>query len=195
MSEEKGKKEQEELTQEAQENEIAEQENLSSGKEGAQDQETTEESENDELAALQKELQETKDKYLRQYSEFENFRKRTSKEKLDLVSTANEGLILALLPVMDDFERAQQSLESSDDIKALKEGFDLIHSKFQKILDQKGLKPIEAKGESFDPELHEGISQMPVEDEKEKGKVIDEVEKGYYLGEKVIRYSKVVIGS
>ncbi len=159
------------------------------------EEEITENHEESEADRLKKELDEQKDKYLRLYSEFENFRRRTAKEKLELVSTANEDLIVTLLPVIDDFERAKKSLEESNDIKALKEGFDLIHDKLVKLLLQKGLKPIEAIGKEFDAELHEGISQMPVEKKKDKGKVIDEVEKGYYLGEKVIRYSKVVIGA
>ena len=141
------------------------------------------------------ELQEFKAKYLRLYSEFENFRKRTTKEKLDFMKSANEDLILELLPIVDDFERAQKSLKEADDLKALKEGIELIVGKLAKTLEQKGLKPIEAAGQEFDTELHEAITQIPAPSDDMKGKVVDEIEKGYYLGEKVIRYSKVVIGS
>ena len=155
-----------------------------------------EDSEVDELEKLQADLQEAKDKYLRLYSEFENFRRRTAKEKLDLIKTASEGLMVSLLPVMDDFERAQKALEESEDHKASQEGFELIYNKFKNVLTQKGLKPMEDKsGTEFSTEFHEAISQMPVDKKKLKGKVIDVVEKGYFLDEKVIRFAKVVIGA
>lgn len=153
--------------------------------------------EKDPLEALQDELAESKDKYLRLYSEFENFRRRTAKEKLDMVQTANEDLITSLLPVIDDFERAEKSFTAEDaDIKAVKEGIDLIFSKLKKALEQKGLKTMEHKqGIDFDPEFHDAITQIPAPDKKLKGKVVDVVEKGYLLKDKVIRYAKVVIGS
>ena len=156
----------------------------------------SDETEEDEIEKLKNEVQEAKDKYLRLYSEFENFRRRTAKERLDLIKTANEDLMTALLPVMDDFQRAQKALEESEDHKASQEGFELIHNKFSNILKQKGLKPMEDKvGTEFNTEFHEAISQMPVEKKKMKGKIIDVVEKGYYLDEKVIRFAKVVIGA
>lgn len=164
--------------------------------EAVEDEKLSEEPEESEAEKLQAELQEAKDKYLRLYSEFENFRRRTAREKLDLIKTASEGLMVALLPVMDDFQRAQKALEESEDHKASKEGFDLIYNKFNNILTQKGLKAMEAKkGTDFNTEFHEAISQMPVEKKKLKGKVIDVVEKGYFLDEKVIRFAKVVIGA
>lgn len=164
--------------------------------ENAEEPEETEEPEVDPIEKLQAEVQEAKDKYLRLYSEFENFRRRTAKERLDLIKTANEDLMTSLLPVMDDFQRAQKALEESEDHKASKEGFDLIYNKFSNILKQKGLKPMEDKaGVPFDTDHHEAISQMPVEKKKMKGKIIDVVEKGYYLDEKVIRFAKVVIGA
>ncbi len=142
------------------------------------------------------ELEEMKEKYLRLYSEFDNFRKRTAKEKLELIKTAHEDLIVELLPVIDDFERAQKHIEESDDHKASKEGFDLIYNKLINILSKKGLKPMDIKpGAEFDTEFHEAISQMPVEDEAMKGKIIDVVQKGYFLEDKVVRYAKVVIGA
>ena len=154
-----------------------------------------EETEEDEIEKLKAEIQEAKDKFLRLYSEFENFRRRTAKERLDLIKTANEDLMSSLLPVMDDFERARIALEESEDHKASKEGFDLIYNKFNNILTLKGLKPMEDKaGAEFNTEFHEAISQMPVEKKKMKGKIIDVVERGYYLDEKVIRFAKVVIG-
>lgn len=157
--------------------------------------EEDESSEEDEIEKLNSEVQEAKDKYLRLYSEFENFRRRTAKERLELIKSANEDLMAALLPVMDDFERGKKALEESEDHKTSKEGFDLIYNKFGNILKQKGLKPMEDKiGSEFNTEFHEAISQMPVEKKKMKGKIIDVVEKGYYLDEKVIRFAKVVIG-
>jgi molecular chaperone GrpE len=132
--------------------------------ETVEDEKVSEEPEEGEAEKLQAELQEVKDKYLRLYSEFENFRRRTAREKLDLIKTAGEGLIVALLPVMDDFQRAQKALEESEDHKASKEGFDLIYNKFNNILTQKGLKAMEVKkGTEFNTEYHEAISQMPVE--------------------------------
>jgi len=163
---------------------------------GDESEDSAEESVDNEIEKLQAEVQEAKDKYLRLYSEFENFRRRTAKERLDLIKTANEDLMTSLLPVMDDFQRAQKALEESEDHKASKEGFDLIYNKFNNILQQKGLKPMSDKtGSEFNTEFHEAISQMPVEKKKMKGKIIDVIEKGYYLDDKVIRFAKVVIGA
>lgn len=152
--------------------------------------------ENDELTKAKKEAEELKDKYLRLYSEFENFRRRTSKEKSDLIKSANEDVLVAMLPIIDDFERAMKSMESSEDINALKEGVDLIYNKLYKTLENKGLKPMESPiGKEFDSEIQEAITQAPAPSEDLKGKVIDQIEKGYCLNEKVIRYAKVIIGS
>lgn len=165
--------------------------------ESSEEEVANEEEESDELSKVQDELAESKDKYLRLYSEFENFRRRTAKEKLDLIQTANEDLMSALLPVLDDFERAEKSFESDDtEVKAVKEGVSLVYNKFKKVLDQKGLNTMESKqGMAFDPDFHEAITQIPAPKPKLKGKVVDVVEKGYMLKEKVIRYAKVVIGS
>ena len=140
------------------------------------------------------ELNEMKDKYLRLYSEFENFRRRTSKERLDLLKTANQEMMAALLPVVDDLARAKQAMENATDVNAVKEGLDLVFNKLTNVLQQKGLKAMDATGQPFDAELHEAITQIPAGDEM-KGKVVDEVEKGYYLNDKVIRFAKVVIGA
>jgi molecular chaperone GrpE len=137
---------------------------------------------------------ELNDRFIRLYAEFDNFRKRTNKEKVDLISNANEGVLRDLLPVMDDFERAILNNENATDIDVVKEGFHLIFNKFRSTLESKGLKPMTAKGESFDSELHEAIANVPAPSDAEKGKVIDDVEKGYYLHDKVIRYAKVVVG-
>lgn len=141
------------------------------------------------------EVAELKDKYLRLYADFENFRRRTAKEKLDLIGNANEGLLLALVPVVDDFERAMQSIENTNDVAALKEGVQLIYNKLYKTLEAKGLKPMTAKGEPFNADLHESVTQFPAPSDDLKGKVIDEIEKGYYLNDKVIRFAKVIVGS
>ena len=147
-----------------------------------------------ETAKLQGEIAEQKDKYIRLYSEFENFRRRTAKEKLEMIQSANEQLLKALLPVVDDFERAEKSFKDKDS-KEL-EGFFLIYNKFKKTLDQNGVKTMEAgAGSEFNPDLHEAITQIPAPDEKLKGKIVDVVEKGYLLNEKVIRFAKVVVGS
>jgi molecular chaperone GrpE len=144
---------------------------------------------------LEIELQEAKDKYLRLYSDFENFRKRTQKEKLDLFKTAGEEIITALLPVIDDFERASKAMQDAKDIDSVKDGMKLIHEKMLSILKQKGLEATPSQiGETFNVELHDAITQVPAPSKKEVGKVIDEVEKGYSLNGKVIRYTKVVVG-
>ena len=137
---------------------------------------------------------ELNDKFLRLYSEFDNYRKRTNKEKLELISTASSGVIKDLVAVLDDFERAITNNETVEDTAALKEGFNLIHNKLKGVLETKGLKPMISKGEVFDSELHEAIANIPAPTEDLKGKIVDDVEKGYYIHDKVIRYAKVVVG-
>ena len=150
----------------------------------------------DEVSKLQAEVAEAKDKYLRLYSEFENFRRRTSKEKLEMINSANEGLIQLLLPILDDFERAEKSMNEEADLSSVKKGVELIYTKFKGILEQKGLKIVAVEaGSDFDLEYHEAITQIPAPVEELKGKVVDVVEKGYQLGEKVIRFAKVVTGA
>lgn len=147
-----------------------------------------------EVAKLKDDLEGAKDKYLRLYSEFENFRKRTAKEKLELIQSANEQLILALLPVSDDFERAENSFADKTD-KDLA-GFFLIHSKFKKVLELYGVKAMDAtQGSDFNADFHEAISQVPAPAPELKGKIVDVIEKGYFLNDKVIRYAKVVVGN
>lgn len=144
---------------------------------------------------LEAELAEMKDKYLRMYSEFDNFKRRTSKERAEVIQTANRELMTALIPVLDDFQRTTKFLETSESVEALKEGVALVYNKFSRTLEQKGLKPLEAMGTAFDSELHEAVTQIPAPSEDLKGKVVDELEKGYYLNDKIIRYAKVVIGN
>jgi molecular chaperone GrpE len=148
----------------------------------------------DPLKKLQDELAEAKDKYVRLYAEFDNHRRRTAKEKLEMIQSANEQLLQSLLPVIDDFERAEKSFKEKNDKES--EGFFLIQNKFKKIIDQYGVKSMEvAVGSAFNPDLHEAITQIPAPNEKLKGKIVDAVEKGYLLGDKVIRFAKVVVGS
>ena len=143
----------------------------------------------------QSKVNELNDKYLRLYSEFDNFRKRTLKEKIDLSRTASENVIIELLPVLDDFDRAIASMASTDNIEAIKEGEQLIHAKMKAIFASKGLQEIKSIGETFDTDFHEAITSIPAPTEELKNKVIDEVQKGYTLHDKVIRFSKVITGS
>lgn len=151
----------------------------------------------EEAMQWQMKCDELNDKYLRLYSEFDNYRKRTLKEKVELSKTASEDIILALLPVMDDIERALKStLKTADGMEVVpKEGLQLIYQKFESLLAQKGLEAIPSMGEPFDVDFHHALTNIPAPSEDMKGKVIDEVEKGYKLNGKVIRYSKVVVGN
>jgi molecular chaperone GrpE len=146
----------------------------------------------DELNRAQHDAADWKDKYVRLLAEFDNFRKRSMKEKTEILATASGELMKELLPIVDDFDRAVQANASVTDIEVVREGFVLIHQKLYKKLESKGLKPIDAKGKPFDTNFHEAITQIPMPDMA--GKVVDEVEKGYTLNDKVLRYSKVVIG-
>jgi len=146
--------------------------------------------------SVKEQLIELKDKYLRLYSEFENYRRRTSRERFDFMETANEELILSLLPVLDDLKRAGESFNNVPDIDGLKKGFNLISNKLKKSLEQKGLKLIIVKqGDAFNADLHEAVSKIPAPKKKLSGKIVDTIEDGYQLGDKVIRYAKVVIGN
>jgi molecular chaperone GrpE len=148
----------------------------------------------EESDKLKEELAGAKDKYLRLYSEFENFRRRTAKEKLEMIQSANEQLIKSLLPVADDFERAEKSMKEKNDQDA--EGFILIQNKFKKVLELYSLKVMDVqKGSDFNADLHEAITQIPAPEPSLKGKVVEVVEKGYLLSDKVIRFAKVVVGS
>lgn len=144
---------------------------------------------------LKAEVAEWQNKHLRLYAEFDNFKRRTSKERLELLQIAGKDVIVDLLPILDDFERAQKSIESASDINAVKEGVKLVHLKLKNLLVQKGLKEMEAIGTEFNPDVHEGITNIPAPSNELKGKVLDELEKGYYLNDKVIRFAKVIIGA
>lgn len=143
---------------------------------------------------LEEQLEKEKDKFLRLFAEFENYKKRTSKERIELFKTAGEEVIIALLPILDDFERALAHIEEDKEAEELRKGVVLIYQKLLKTLEQKGLAVIEVKkGDTFDAEIHQAITQIPAPSEELKGKIIDTTEKGYKLGEKIIRYPKVVV--
>ncbi|CAM4268907.1 nucleotide exchange factor GrpE [Gillisia hiemivivida] len=148
-------------------------------------------SENDQLKA---DLEKEKDKFLRLFAEFENFKRRTSKERIELFKTANQEVMSAMLPVLDDFDRAMNEIKKAKDKNLLK-GVELIYNKFNETLLNKGLEPMNVKqGDVFDADMHEAITQIPAPSDKLKGKIVDVVERGYMLGEKIIRYPKVVTG-
>ncbi len=139
-------------------------------------------------------FKEIQDKYLRLSADFDNYRKRTLKEKIELTKNAGEEIFTQLLPVLDDFERAMDHINQAKDLDAVKEGIELIYTKFKEYLNQQGIKEIEAMHQEFNTDVHEAISKIPVTEKKLKGKIVDVIEKGYFLNDKVIRYAKVVIG-
>ena len=147
-----------------------------------------------ELDQLKADLADQKDKYLRLMAEFENFRRRTAKERLDLIQTAGKDVIVSMLEVMDDCDRAEKQLNSTDDISLQKEGIQLVFNKVRSTLQSKGVTPMESLHKDFNVELHEAITEIPVTDNKQKGKVVDEITKGYFLNDKIIRFAKVVVG-
>ena len=148
----------------------------------------------EELEKLKEEVQVQKDKYLRLFAEFDNFRKRSARENLELRQTAGKEVIASLLDVLDDCDRAEKQLQAADNIDQVKEGIQLVFSKLRSILQGKGLKAMQSIHTDFDVEKHEAITEIPVQDPSLKGKVIDEVQKGYYLNDKIIRFAKVVVG-
>jgi molecular chaperone GrpE len=147
----------------------------------------------DEHEKIQLELEEQKDKYLRLFAEFDNFKRRTAKERMELFQTAGKDVIVSMLEVLDDCDRAEKQMQSSDDVTVIKEGISLVFNKLRNTLSAKGLKPMLSINTDFDVEKHEAITEMPAADDM-KGKVVDDVEKGYYLNDKIIRFAKVVVG-
>ena len=147
-----------------------------------------------ELDQLKAEIAEQKDKYLRLMAEFDNYKRRTSKERIDLIQTAGKDVIVSLLDVLDDCDRAEKQLSISEDIKVQQEGIQLVFNKIRSTMQSKGLTAMESIGKDFDVELHEAITEVPAPSDKQKGKVIDEITKGYFLNEKIIRFAKVVVG-
>ena len=147
-----------------------------------------------ELDTLKKEVEEQKEKFIRLYAEFDNFKRRNAKERVELIQTAGREVIQSMLEVLDDCERAEKQMNQSEDLKQIKEGIGLVFSKFRNMLQSRGLKEMKSIGEAFNPDFHEAITEIPVPDETMKGKIVDEVEKGYTLNDKIIRFSKVVVG-
>jgi len=174
--------------------ELTEQQEAQSKKETKKDKAHKKSKVEEQLEKAESELLEMKDKHIRLQAEFDNYRKRTLKERMELLKTASESLLVGILPVIDDFDRAVQTLDSVEEESHVKDGVKLIYNKFQDFLKQNGVKEIEAKEQPFDTDLHEAITTFPAPTEDLKGKIIDVVQKGYYLNDKVIRHSKVVIG-
>ncbi len=146
------------------------------------------------IQTLENELSESRDKFLRLYAEFENYKKRNIKERLDILKNASKDTIQSLLPVLDDFDRAKKSSEDENSEEHFSEGVLLVYQKLYKVLGSFGLKEMETKEVAFDPELHEAITEIPSPSEELKGKIVDTVEKGYYLNDKILRHAKVVVG-
>ena len=149
--------------------------------------------EESELEKLKAQVSELNDKFLRQAAEFDNFKRRNAKERIELIQTAGKEVITEMLDVLDDSERAQQQMEKTEDVEQIKQGVNLVFNKLRNTLFAKGLKPMDAKGKDFDADMHEAITEIEA-GEKMQGKVVDEVIKGYYLNEKIIRFAKVVVG-
>jgi molecular chaperone GrpE len=150
--------------------------------------------EDDEIEKLKSEIEEQKDKYLRLFAEFDNFKRRTAKERIELIQTAGKEVITSLLDVLDDSDRAEKQLQTTEEIAQAKEGIQIVFNKLRSVLQARGLKAMESIGTDFDVEKHEAITEIPAPTKDLKGKVIDEVTKGYYLNDKIIRFAKVVIG-
>lgn len=159
-----------------------------------EEQSAKEETPEDKISALQAELEKSQKEYLFLMAEFDNYRKRTVKEKAELIKNGGEKAMLGLLPVIDDFERAIDAIDKSSDVEGLKEGVDLIYNKFMKYLESQQVKPMESTGTDFDADIYEAVTTFPAPDESMKGKVIDTVQKGYTINEKVLRHAKVVVG-
>jgi molecular chaperone GrpE len=168
--------------------------NMKTKKSKSADDKAIEKKQQEKIDELEASLAELNDKYLRLFSEFDNYRKRTNKEKLDLLKTASEEVVIDLLPVIDDFERGIKALEDNDALQSSVEGMQLIYNKLKGILTKKGLAPMQSIGETFDTDFHEALTNIPAPTEDLKGKVVDEIEKGYLLNGKVIRFAKVVVG-
>jgi len=169
-------------------------ENIEEKETGEVQNEAAPEQNTENVKSEEAKVAELNDKYLRLYSDFDNFRKRSIKEKNEAYSNATGDVFKAFLPTLDDFDRALKSLETANDIQALKEGINLIHGKLLSTLKQKGLAEMEAQNQNFDADYHEAITEIPAPAEELKGKVVDVIEKGYTLNGKIIRYAKVIVG-
>ena len=190
MMSNKGKSSEKETVEEM-EDQILENREEQTGNEGENEELNEESTDGDDKDS---QIVELKDKYLRLAAEFENYKRRTVKERLNMMGTANKDTLSALLPVMDDFDRAKKNAEDESSTEPFSEGVMMVYNKLANTLQQKGIKAMESNGEDFDPELHEAITEIPAPTEEMKGKVIDTVEKGYYLKKAILRYAKVVVG-
>jgi len=188
------KEQSDELDNQAEEQETKQEQEDVQDVEQTEKEPSAEKEEKDPLTELQEKYDSLNDKYLRMYSEFENFRRRTAKEKLEVMQTAGGNIVKDLLPTLDDFDRAIAANEENNDIDNVKEGFKLIHHKLKHNLEQQGLKPMESQGDEFDTEYHEAITNIPAPSDDLKGKVVDVAEKGYFFHDKVLRYAKVIVG-
>jgi len=148
----------------------------------------------DEMEKLKSEIEELKDKYLRQAAEFENFKRRTAKERIEMMQTAGKEVVTSLLDVLDDCDRAEKQLQTSNDVNAIKEGIQLVFNKLRNTVQSRGVKAMQTIGTDFNPDQHEAITEIPAPADAMKGKVMDEVMKGYYMNDKIIRFAKVVVG-
>jgi len=187
------------MHEENQSQQPADEQNNPTEKEQEQQQSTSQEAETSttkeaELEKLRNDYQELKDKYLRLYAEFENYKKRTIREKMETMKTASQDTMSALLPILDDFDRAKKLGEDESSPETFPEGLKLLYNKLYSTLEQKGLQPMNPTGERFDPELHEAFTEVPAPSEDMKGCVVDTIEKGYKLNDKIIRHAKVVVG-
>ncbi len=189
----KGKSSKEKTAEELEDTILENQDDLveNDAENGIENEESDESSENNEQ---EEQITELKDKYLRLAAEFENYKRRTVKEKLNMMGTAARDTLSALLPVLDDFDRAKKNAEDENSKEPFSEGVMMVYNKLTSTLQQKGMKAMESNGEVFDPELHEAITEIPAPTEEMKGKVIDTVEKGYYLNDIILRHAKVVVG-
>jgi molecular chaperone GrpE len=160
----------------------------------AQEQEQNQTESASELDVLKKELEEQKEKFIRLYADFDNSKRRNAKERVELIQTAGREVIQSLLEVMDDCDRAERQMQKSDDVAQIREGIQLVFSKLRNTMQSKGVKEMKTIGEEFNADFHEAITEIPVTDASMKGKVVDEVEKGYTLNDKIIRFAKVVVG-
>jgi len=166
-------------------------EEMNSDVKEAQETQVEEVSKEEKLA---EELAKEKDKFLRLFAEFENYKKRTARERLDLIETAGSSVMMSILPVLDDFERALSHIEEDKETEELRKGVELIYQKLLTALEQKGMKEMKSKGKAFDPDFHQALTEIETPDKKMKGKIVDVIEKGYFIGDKILRHAKVVVG-
>lgn len=181
------------MSNEEQKDKVEEQE-INEEQNEQQDDEVAETSDENSVETLERKLQEQKDKYLRLFADFDNYKKRTAKERLDLLNTAGKDIVLSILPTLDDFDRAIAAADNATEVNSVKEGMELIKNKLFATLKQRGLEPMDSQGKEFDAELQEAITEIPATSEDLKGKVVDVIEKGYLMNGKIIRHAKVVVG-